>query len=82
LLYDFDLSLIERVLGMPPRQPEYRDSRPHLDFVTNIRVSATNLRPAIAAEFGADQPLAQWPRDRTAELAASRYSQDDWNFKR
>ena len=36
LLYDFDLGLIEKCLRMPPRQPDYRNARPHGDFVMNV----------------------------------------------
>jgi lipoate---protein ligase len=82
LLYDFDLSLIERLLRSPPRQPAYRSSRSHLDFVMNLDVSVTNLRQAIATAFGAHQSLVNWPAERTRHLVATRYSQDVWNFER
>jgi lipoate-protein ligase A len=82
LLYDFDLSLIERLLRMPPRHPQYRAGRPHRDFVTNIAASAADARGAIAATFRAHQPLAEWPLQRTAQLVATRYSQEDWTYKR
>jgi lipoate---protein ligase len=36
LLVDFDLSLVERCLKTPPRQPAYRQQRPHRNFVTNL----------------------------------------------
>jgi lipoate-protein ligase A len=82
VLYAFDLGLIERLLLAPPRQPEYRRARSHHDFVMNIPVSADNLRRAIAASFAASPPLADWPRKRTAELLANRYSVDRWNLER
>jgi lipoate---protein ligase len=82
LLYDFDLNLIERLLKMPPRQPEYRSSRSHTDFLTNLAMSAADLRRAIAIGFAAHEPLIDWPRQRTAQLVASRYSQDRWNLQR
>jgi lipoate---protein ligase len=82
VLYDFDLTLIEQLLKMPPRQPEYRDGRSHGEFLANVGVSGNDLRRVIAAAFDANAPLADWPRERTAELVASRYSQDTWNFQR
>jgi lipoate-protein ligase A len=82
LLYAFDLSLIERLLLAPPRQPDYRGSRSHHEFVMNVPICLGDLRRAIAAGFGASQPLADWPRERTAELIASRYSIDEWNMER
>jgi len=82
LLYGFDLSLIGRVLKMPPRQPEYRSRRAHVDFLANFPVAAADLRRAIAAAFGAVQTADEWPRARTAQLVTSRYSQERWNLQR
>ncbi len=82
LLYDFDLSLIHRLLKMPPRQPDYRSGRQHGDFVTNLRLTSTTLRQTLAAAFHARQPLPSWPQVRTCHLTGSRYSQDHWNLQR
>jgi lipoate-protein ligase A len=82
LLYDFDLSLISRLLKMPPRQPAYRDGRSHGGFVMNIAADSATLREALAAGFVADQLLADWPVDLTRQLAKDRYSQRSWNFER
>lgn len=74
VLYDFQLERLERWLGPPARQPAYRQQRDHRSFVANL----TAPRPAIVAglleAWNARQPLADWPRQRTAELAASRYA--------
>jgi len=82
LLYDFDLSLVERYLKMPPRQPSYRGDRQHCDFVSNLGLSSAALRQALAAAFNAQQPLSFWPQVRTRQLTDSRYSQDPWNLQR
>jgi lipoate-protein ligase A len=37
LLVDPDWELIERYLPHPPREPEYRQGRPHRDFLTSLR---------------------------------------------
>lgn len=47
LLYDFDLTLIPRLLRMPPRHPAYRDNRPHENFVTNLPIDGDTLRETI-----------------------------------
>ena len=44
ILYDFDLKKIERYLKIPKNIPEYRQGRSHLDFVTNISVSADDIK--------------------------------------
>jgi lipoate-protein ligase A len=82
LLYNFDLTLIGRLLKMPPRQPDYRANRTHKSFVTNLALPSATLRQSLAVAFNAQQPLSSWPKDRTRDLATSRYSQDPWNLQR
>jgi lipoate-protein ligase A len=82
LLYSLDLALIERLLRTPPRQPEYRAGRAHSEFVTNLPLDRERLRQALTVGFNAHEPLDHWPRESTQGLAAERYSQDAWNFKR
>ncbi len=79
LLYDFPLGLIERYLAMPPRQPRYRDSREHLDFVANLEVDAAEIRSTVADAFGARDPCDDWPQELTTRLTAERYSRREWN---
>jgi len=81
LLYDFDLALVGELLRMPPRQPEYRAGRPHGQFMANLAASADALRRALAIALEADQPLEDWPCERTERLVASRYERDDWNAR-
>lgn len=79
LLYDFPLELIQRYLKMPPRQPEYRDGRQHQQFVRNLPVPATKLRRALVDQWQIDADFVDWPRERTEQLVAEKYSQDSWN---
>ena len=53
LLYGFPLGLIEECLAMPPRQPEYRQGRPHRAFVTNLPLAPAVLRQALVAAWEA-----------------------------
>ncbi len=61
LLYDFPLELIERLLAMPPRMPEYRGGRPHEGFVTNLPLDRETIRQALLAAFDAREPRDAWP---------------------
>jgi len=79
LLYDFPLELIDRYLAMPPRQPPYRDSREHGDFVANLSLEAAIIREALIAAWDASEPYAHWPQQRTARLVAQKYSRREWN---
>ena len=81
LLYNFDLSLIDTCLRMPPRQPNYRESRPHLDFVTNLPVDRPALLAAIDRAWPTSENLDDWPRDRVAALVNERFSHDRWNLE-
>lgn len=82
LLYDFDLSLISSLLGVPPRVPEYRENRPHQEFVTNLQVSREPLANCLVRAFGASETIADWPTDRMQRLVEQRYGRDSWNFAR
>ena len=81
LLYDFDLTLVEKYLGTAPRQPVYRKERTHGEFVTNLSLSPAAMKQAIGAVFGAFQPLAAWPLDLVGKLVEERYSQESWNLR-
>lgn len=54
LLVSADLSLLPRYLGPPSLQPEYRQGRSHLDFVTNLpegwRLDVETLATALNRE--------------------------------
>lgn len=50
LLVNADLDLIDRYLEFPPRQPEYRQNRPHLDFVSNLNAFDNQLSPQRLSE--------------------------------
>jgi len=83
LLYDFPLELIPGCLKMPQRQPEYRQGRPHEEFVANLPgVTAAQLEESLRHSFGAEQTLKRLPEDAIARLAAEKFADPDWNFVR
>lgn len=82
LLYDFPLELIADCLRHPPRTPDYREQRDHTQFVTNLPISRQQLKSALIETWGADQPLVDWPEQRTANLVAERYATGEWNEMR
>jgi lipoate-protein ligase A len=81
LLYDFDLSLVEACLRMPPRQPQYRHARRHDDFIVNLPVDRHTLLNAIDEAWPTANVVHDWPRERVARLVAERYGKDSWNLK-
>ena len=56
LLYDFPLEMIGRCLAMPPREPDYRQARPHDAFVANLPLDAAMLRSALRTAWAAFEP--------------------------
>ena len=81
LLLDCELPLISELLRMPSLQPEYRASRPHAEFVTNLKLPAEQVKAALAQEWQANQPLANPPFAEIKKLAREKYSTDEWNLK-
>ncbi|MCK5082116.1 MAG: hypothetical protein KAR31_04335, partial [Candidatus Omnitrophica bacterium] len=55
ILYDFDLERIKRYLKVPKDIPEYRQGRSHLDFVTNVPLSAVDIKSAFKDVFWVDR---------------------------
>jgi lipoate-protein ligase A len=81
LLYNFNLRLIEKCLRMPPRQPDYRDARPHGDFVMNVPATRQQLADAVIAAFPmASAPLGI-PLSQVEQLVTERFGNDRWNYE-
>ncbi|MBF0593826.1 MAG: lipoate--protein ligase family protein [Candidatus Omnitrophica bacterium] len=51
ILYAFDLERISKYLRMPCKMPEYRQARPHADFIANISLRPEAIRQAIIRHF-------------------------------
>lgn len=51
ILYNFDLKKIAHYLKMPSSIPEYRQGRPHDEFVTNIKISKETIKEALKKMF-------------------------------
>jgi len=66
LLVDFDLKLLARCLRTPPRQPEYRQQRPHELFVANLAAGQLD---------GADELWNRWQRQLKRGWGVSEQSQ-------
>ena len=81
ILCTFETSLIDRYLGMPARQPEYRRGRGHREFVTRLDIPTTDVRAALKQVWQADAPLAEAPIDLARHLAAKKYRTEAWTWK-
>lgn len=81
LLLNCDLNLISELLLMPSLEPDYRASRPHADFVTNLNLPAAPVMAALAQAWGAEDQLEQPPLEDISKLVREKYSMREWNFK-
>ena len=78
MICDFDTRLISSCLKTPVRQPEYRNQRSHEEFIATLPVKTSELSTAIARAWNAEQPLIDWPRDKTMQLAKEKYETQAW----
>ncbi len=81
LLLNCNLNLISELLAMPSLQPDYRASRPHEEFVTNLHLPAEKVKAALAQEWNSLAKLENPPLDEIKRLAREKYSSREWNFK-
>jgi lipoate-protein ligase A len=80
-LISFDIALIEKLLRMPSRQPEYRQARSHISFLTNFAISARLLRESLIKAWGAEAPFEGAAGAKIEQLVRDRYSRPEWNKK-
>ena len=76
LLLGFDLAQIALLLNHPSTEPDYRTGRSHLDFVTNLPLSGSSVRQAVAQAWSAHEPAGPLPD--LSELVA-KYRSPEWN---
>ncbi|EEF58762.1 lipoate--protein ligase family protein [Pedosphaera parvula] len=81
ILLNFDLPLIENLLAMPSKQPDYRQNRRHSDFLTNLNLPVETVKHAIQRTWAVTEPLTDWPQEQTADLVLNKYSTDEWNLR-
>jgi lipoate-protein ligase A len=80
-LLNFNIGLIEKYLRMPSKEPDYRANRSHGQFLANLGLTADMVKQAVQKEWKATEPLQSIPAEEVKELAANKYSMEDWNLK-
>ncbi|MGA2029805.1 MAG: lipoate--protein ligase family protein, partial [Verrucomicrobiota bacterium] len=80
-LLNFDLALVGDFLEMPSKQPDYRASRSHGEFLTNLNLSADKVKAALKKSWNAIEELKDYPKSEIQKLANEKYSTDEWNLK-
>jgi lipoate---protein ligase len=82
LLHDFDLSLIDRYLRLPSRQPDYRAGREHLDFLMNLPATRETLGRRLRHIWEAEEERRSWPQETVARLVEEKYAREEWIRRR
>ncbi|MEZ6095219.1 MAG: lipoate--protein ligase family protein [Pirellulaceae bacterium] len=81
ILYDLSIEFIANCLKKPVREPEYRQNRPHRNFLAPISVQAVDLKEAIASAWNVNGILRDWPRELMEDMARTKYGSDEWTHK-
>jgi lipoate-protein ligase A len=78
-LLRFDISTMPKFLPMPSRQPDYRQNRPHSQFLTNLDVPASVIKGALREAWAAAEST------EVLQVIPSgleqKYAGDEWNRK-
>lgn len=88
LLLDMNLELIDRYLNHPPREPAYRQRRPHHEFVCNLGSSYGVVEQLLANHWRATSTNLglstnkELPKEQAEQLVIEKYSQSSWNQQR
>ena len=76
-----NIKLMEKVLPMPSKQPEYRSNRSHAAFLRNLEISAEAIKASLASVWGAASPIHSVPLEQVRRLAEEKYRSREWNFR-
>jgi lipoate-protein ligase A len=78
ILHDFDLELIARYLAEPPKQPDYREKREHVSFVTNVPLTRDEVRSRITTAWETTPVNDDWTAPTLTALIDEKYSRREW----
>lgn len=77
-LLGLNVSLMEDVLRMPSKRPEYRGDRSHGEFVRALELQAETLKTALREAWGAASDYESVPWEMMDRLLKERYSATGW----
>jgi hypothetical protein len=80
-LLGLDTGMVERTLRMPSKEPGYRASRPHRDFIINLEVSTRQVEDALVRVWEAHETLSKVPSESIHRLVKEKYACSEWNWK-
>jgi lipoate---protein ligase len=78
ILHAFDILLVEALLTMPSKQPEYRNARRHSTFVTNLSLPADRMRDALRSAWQVQEKAVA---PSIGSLLREKYGRADWHLR-
>jgi lipoate-protein ligase A len=81
ILYNFDLSVIPKLLRAPSQQPAYRDGRSHLEFTRNIPARSADIEAALRSAWNATHAFNDTVDAEITYLAANKYAKDAFRLQ-
>jgi len=75
----FHIPMMEKLLPMPSRKPDYRQERPHGEFLANLDVPASAIKGALREAWSAAECCERAPL--TGPALEQKYAGDEWNRK-
>lgn len=85
ILYDTDIQQVSRYLKEPKDRPDYRGTRSHEKFVSNLATSRESLMETIRTIFECEAATNSPRRDilkEAAELAQTKYDKQAWIYRK
>jgi len=78
-LLDFDLELIEELLKMPSKQPDYREHRTHKKFLMNLKWTVAKMKERLRESWDASSISEnKW---EIPEALVAKYRSKEWNLR-
>ena len=81
ILLDFDLELVQHLLRVPSKEPDYRARRSHRDFIRNLPVSRDEVKAALCRAWNAGERADAIEDEKLEALIKEKYGRDEWNLK-
>ena len=82
LLLNKDLELVDKLLKHPPREPDYRHGRRHLDFIDNCHLQYETVVDSLRWTWRATTTMQTIPETLVQQLVRDKYSLPSWNLQR
>ncbi|MBP1654461.1 MAG: Biotin/lipoate protein ligase [Bacteroidetes bacterium] len=82
ILLGLDLALVEDLLPLPGRAPEYRETRGHLAFLRNLNLNRDDVKQKLRKAWDADEEAMAPTPERMKLLVELKYGTESWRGRR